>query len=97
MPVSPQHPTGIAIPNDHAAASKETCSDSHLMRAQAAVRVKRGNGSEGVTSLCSKLEKFIIYHYTQPKCHPTEPHPVKNITQEKKEYCQRPAAANGQN
>ncbi|KAL6477377.1 hypothetical protein MHYP_G00132120 [Metynnis hypsauchen] len=36
MPVSPQHPPGIVIPNDHTAVSKETRSDSHLMRARAA-------------------------------------------------------------
>lgn len=28
---------------------------------------QRGSGWEGVTSLCIKLEKFIIYHYTQPE------------------------------
>lgn len=57
--------------------AKGTRLGSHLMR----------GGEEmdrmGVTSLCSKLEKFIIYHYSQPKCHPTEPHPVKNITRKK--------------
>lgn len=28
---------------------------------------QKGSGWEGVTSLCIKLEKFIIYHYTQPE------------------------------
>lgn len=31
---------------------------------------QRGSGWEGVTSLCIKLEKFIIYHYTQPEMPP---------------------------
>lgn len=59
--------------------AKETLPGSHLMR--------RGEEMDrmGVTSLCSKLEKFIIYHYSQPKCHPTEPHPVKKHHAEREE------------
>ncbi len=31
---------------------------------------QRGSGWERVTSLYIKLEKFIIYHYTQPEMPP---------------------------
>lgn len=43
-------------------------------REEGSVR-QSGNGSEGVTSLCIKLEKFIIYHYTHAEMPPNRASP----------------------
>lgn len=78
QPLTPMK-RGFSVPNDHMAeggggrgrelvwvrgggVSDEAGEEGSLRQ--------RGSGWEGVTSLCIKLEKFIIYHYTQPKMPP---------------------------
>lgn len=96
---------GFSVPNDHMAGGGEgRVMEEGLMRPERKDQCRR-RGSM-VTSLCIKLEKFIIYHYIQPEMPPNCALPLWKTSHQvgggergeklkKKKTVTAPAAADG--